>query len=98
MGNRTGHNRQNVGYVSTSDNDSNQLVSWNYMRSIWPSPGFANQISGATCDFVRNYNDMRTANTIGADKPSHGYEDANSYKVYRPTDTGSTADGGCTCK
>ncbi|UTY59405.1 RHS repeat-associated core domain-containing protein [Massilia sp. erpn] len=29
VGNRTGNNRQNVGYVSTSDNDSNQLVNWN---------------------------------------------------------------------
>lgn len=42
-----------------------------YMRSIWPSPGFTNQISGATGDFGRNYNDMRTANTIGADKYFH---------------------------
>jgi len=42
-----------------------------YMRSIWPSPGFTNQISGATRDFLRNYNDMRTANTIGADKYFH---------------------------
>lgn len=42
-----------------------------YMRSIWPSPGFTKQTSGATRDFVRNYNDMRTANTIGADKYFH---------------------------
>lgn len=42
-----------------------------YMGSIWPSPGFANQISGAARDFGRNYNDMRTANTIGADKYFH---------------------------
>jgi RHS repeat-associated protein len=42
-----------------------------FMRSMWPSPGFTNQVSGATRDFVRNYNDMRTANTIGADKYFH---------------------------
>ena len=28
---------------------------------------------------------------------SRGYEGANSFKVYRPTDTGSTAGGGCSC-
>ena len=42
-----------------------------FMRSVWPSPGFFSQISGATRDFVRNYNDMRAANTIGADKYFH---------------------------
>jgi hypothetical protein len=29
---------------------------------------------------------------------SRGYEGANSFKIYRPTDTGSTAGGGCSCK
>ena len=28
---------------------------------------------------------------------SRGYEGANSFKVYRPTDTGSTVGGGCSC-
>lgn len=43
VGNRTGHNRQNIGYVSTSDNDSNQLVSWNgggkYRNFIYDAVG-----------------------------------------------------------
>ena len=42
-----------------------------YMKSIWPSPGFGNQAAGATQDFLRNYSDMRAANTIGADKYFH---------------------------
>lgn len=29
--------------------------------------------------------------------PSRGYQGANSYRVYRPTDTGSAASGGCSC-
>ncbi|MFZ4878863.1 RHS repeat-associated core domain-containing protein, partial [Janthinobacterium sp. Mn2066] len=42
-----------------------------YVRGAWPSPGVINQIRGAVGDFLRNYNDMRTANTIGADKYFH---------------------------
>jgi RHS repeat-associated protein len=35
-----------------------------------PAPA-ANQAVGATVDFLQNYNDMRSANTIGADKYFH---------------------------
>jgi uncharacterized protein RhaS with RHS repeats len=35
-----------------------------------PAP-VANQVIGGATDFMRNYNDMRTANTIGADKYFH---------------------------
>jgi RHS repeat-associated protein len=43
----------------------------NVVRKVWPSPGIANQVSGAAGDFARNYRDMRDANTIGADKYFH---------------------------
>ena len=40
------------------------------MQSVWRNSGLPAKIE-ATRDFVRNYNDMRTANTIGADKYFH---------------------------
>jgi RHS repeat-associated protein len=52
---------------------------WNTIFRNVPSPnwnlpnpiGATGQAAGATGDFLRNYNDMRNANTIGADKYFH---------------------------
>ena len=41
---------------------------WTYPKQVMDDVA---AIAGATGDFIRNYNDMREANTIGADKYFH---------------------------